>query len=553
MWPFLPKKCDCPNTPTNPGTSCDHSGLTTNDLIYNGPNGVCSNVTTEMTVTEAFQQLDYFLCSVAFTQYLLNLIQNNPNLFPNFIALVNGAINCSTIIACGPPPIDCTFTVSANELPLCTFTGSVNQVPDPTTTTTSSSSTSTTTSTTTEPPLEQFIINAIGVNEIFPTVPSNQTPYGFRITATLPYYIDWGDGNIESFPAGLTNIFHTYSSPYTGQIKILSTDLSSIIQFESETNPHNSQSLWTSTSELEKLDQLDDLRAWPNDGLFITGNVLNLPRTITDLVVYNNDLNGTTFDLPRFLKLMGIYGTNTISGDTSGFPSTLNSTLDLQGNNTVSGDTSDLPRMLTTSTMIIKGFNTISGDTSNLPSVRQLRITGNNTISGTVLDLPRSLVICEIDGFNTINGNISNVPPNIQIFLCDGNNTISGDVTTLPSTSVAIDIEGSNTLTGDLFSLPPLITSFDIRGNSTFSYSSSGRIWASNYTFLFIQPTGGIWTGFNSTETDNLLNDIQPSYINVPVSNFTIKCSSTPKRTSASDTAYNALVALIGAGDVVLN
>jgi hypothetical protein len=136
MWPFLPKKCDCPNTPTNPGTSCDHSGLTTNDLIYNGPNGVCSNVTTEMTVTEAFQQLDYFLCSVAFTQYLLDLIQNNPNLFPNFITLVNGAINCSTIIACGPPPIDCTFT------------GSVNQVPDPTTTTTSSSSsTSTSTST----------------------------------------------------------------------------------------------------------------------------------------------------------------------------------------------------------------------------------------------------------------------------------------------------------------------------------------------------------------------------------------------------------------------
>jgi hypothetical protein len=209
--------------------------------------------------------------------------------------------------------------------------------------------------------------------------------------------------------------------------------------------------------------------------------------------------------------------------------------------------------MLTTSTMIIKGFNTISGDTSDLPSVRQLRITGNNTISGNTSDLPSSLVICEINGFNTINGNISNVPPNIQVFICDGNNTISGDVTTLPSTSVAIDIEGSNTLTGNLFLLPPLITSLYITGNSTFTYSSSGRTWASNYTLLFVQPIGGSWTGFNSTETDNLLNDIQPSYINVPVSNFTIKCSSTPKRTSASDTAYNALVALIGAGDVVLN
>jgi len=381
---------------------------------------------------------------------------------------------------------------------------------------------------------------------------SGSIPYGFRITASLPYYIDWGDG-IESFPAGTSDIFHTYSSPYTGQIKILSTDLSSITQFKSETNPHNSQSLWTSTSELEKLDQLDDLRASPENGLFITGNVLNLPRTITNLVVYNNDLNGTTFDLPQFLTLMAIYGINTISGDTSGFPSTLTLTLDLQGNNTVSGDTSNLPSMLTTSTMIIKGQNTISGDTSDLPSVRQLRITGFNTISGSVLNLPSSFIICEIDGLNTISGDISTVPPNIQVFVIKGGNTITGDITTLPLTTRAITIKGFNTLTGDLFLLPPLITSFDIRGNSTFSYSSSGRIWASNYTFLFIQPTGGIWTGFNSTETDNLLNDIQPSYINVPVSNFTIKCSSTPKRTSASDTAYNALVALIGAGDVVLN
>jgi hypothetical protein len=448
----------------------------------------------------------------------------------------------------------CEFTASATELPTCNFTGSVNQVPDPTTTSTSS----TTSTTTTEAPLEEFIINAIGVNQIYPTVAS-LTPYGFQITASLPYYIDWGDG-IESFPAGTSDIFHTYSSPYTGQIKILSTDLSSITEFKSETNPHNSQSLWTSTSELQKLDQLDDLRAWPDNGLFITGNVLNLPSTLTRLVVYNNDLTGLTSDLPQFLTLMGIYGVNTISGDTSGFPNTLNSTLDLQGNNTVSGDTSDLPRMLTTSIMIIKGQNTISGDTSDLPSVRQLRITGNNTISGSVSNLPISLVICEIDGDNTISGSISTgsastLPPNIQIFLMLGNSAVSGNITTLPLSSRSIRIEGSNTLTGDLFLLPPLITGLQINGgNNTFSYSSSGRTWASNYTGLFIQPaSGGSWAGFNSTETDNLLNDIQPSYINTSFSNFTIKCGSIPKRTSVSDTAYNALVALIGAGDVVLN
>ena len=408
--------------------------------------------------------------------------------------------------------------------------------------------TPTSTPTSTPIPLEEFIINAVGVNQIYQT-PSS----GFTINSSLTYYIDWGDG-IETFPPGITKINHIYSSPYTGQIKILSTNLTTITSFNSETNPHNSQSLWTTTSELQKLDGLLSLNVQNSNGLFITGDVNNLPTTLTSLIVYNNNLSGDTSNLPQFLTLMAIYGTNTISGDTSGFPSTLTSVLDLQGNNTVSGDTSNLPSMLTTSTMIIRGQNTISGDTSGLPAVRQLRITGNNTISGSVLNLPSSLVICEIDGFNTINGDISTVPPNIQIFLCDGNNTISGDITTLPLTSRSINIQGLNTITGDLFLLPPLITGLRINGsNNTFSYSSSGRIWASNYTGLFIQTTGGSWPGFNSTETDNLLNDIQPRYINTPVSNFTIKCGSIPKRTSASDSAYNALVTLIGSSDVILN
>jgi len=456
----------------------------------------------------------------------------------------SGYVGCVTSIS----PITSTNQYSyilLNSQPDINTCQILNPCPTPTPT-----STATPTPTPTQIPLEEFIINAIGVNQIYQTPNS-----GFTINSTLTYYIDWGDGIIETFPPGITKINHIYSSPYTGQIKILSTDLTTIKSFNSETNPHNSQSLWTSTSELNKLDGLLNLNVQNSNGLFITGDVNNLPTTLTSLIVYNNNLSGDTSNLPQFLTLMAIYGINTISGDTSGFPSTLTLTLDLQGNNTVSGDTSNLPSMLTTSTMIIKGQNTISGDTSDLPSVRQLRITGNNTISGNTSDLPSSLVICEITGFNTINGNISNVPPNIQVLLIRGNNTISGDVTTLPSTSVGITIEGSNTLTGNLFLLPPLITSFSIRGgNNTFSYSSSGRIWASNYTRLIIEPAfGGSWTGFNSTETDNLLNDIQPRYINTPVSRFVIKCGPPPKRTSASDSAYNALVTLIGAGDVILN
>jgi hypothetical protein len=451
-----------------------------------------------------------------------------------------------------------TSITNFTDLPDCIpIISNCNGTPTPTPTNTQTPTvtpTPTITPTNTPIPLEEFIINAVGVNQIYSTPDS-----GFTINSSLTFKINWGDGNIETFPSGLTRTNHIYSSPYTGQIKILSTNLTTITYFESNTFPHNSQSLWTSTSELQKLDGLLNLTGNYSNGLFITGNVLNLPRTLTLIESNNNNLSGNTSNLPRFLTLLAISGNNTISGDTSGFPSTLSSALDLQGNNTVSGNTSDLPRMSTSSTIIIRGQNTISGDTSNLPSVRQLRIEGTspggNTISGSISNLPRSLVTCQIDGNNVINGDISTVPPNIQVFLIRGNNTISGDVTTLPSTSVAINIGGYNTLTGDLFSLPPLITNFVIRGgNNTFSYSSSGRIWASNYTLLSIEPAfGGGWTGFNSTETDNLLNDIQPSYINTVISNFTIKCGSTPKRTSASDAAFTALQTLIGAGNVVLS
>jgi len=93
MWPFLPKKCDCSETPTNPGTSCNPSGLTTSDIHYDGINGECTSIETGMSATEVFQQLDYFLCSDTFTQYILNQIENNPEEYPEFITFVNGAIN----------------------------------------------------------------------------------------------------------------------------------------------------------------------------------------------------------------------------------------------------------------------------------------------------------------------------------------------------------------------------------------------------------------------------------------------------------------------------
>lgn len=111
MWPFLPKKCDCSTTPTNPVTICNENALVTNDFVYNGANSTCMDVQHNDTLTTIIQKYDYYLCSGNFATQILTTIQNNIELFPNFTTLVNGSIDCETISACGPSTTTTTTTI----------------------------------------------------------------------------------------------------------------------------------------------------------------------------------------------------------------------------------------------------------------------------------------------------------------------------------------------------------------------------------------------------------------------------------------------------------
>lgn len=122
MWPFLPKKCDCSETPTNLSIPCDPTLQSSDEFVYDGPDLPCINVHHNDTLTTALQELDYYLCGRLFTQQVMFNIETNITAFPDFVTLVNNVVSCDTILAC--------------------LTSS-------TTTTTSSSSTSTTTTTTT--------------------------------------------------------------------------------------------------------------------------------------------------------------------------------------------------------------------------------------------------------------------------------------------------------------------------------------------------------------------------------------------------------------------
>ena len=489
---------------------------------------------------------------------------------------------------------DCIFSASIVEffLPSPTPTNTPTLTPTPTfTPTPTMTKTPTPTPTPSTPSIEIFTMNAIGVNQI----DGGGAASGFIINSTNNFQIDWGDGNITSYSSGVgIGASHTYSSPYTGPINILSTDLTTITFFNAQSQPHLSQSFWVSTTELSKLDGLLNLQTITN-GLFVTGDVVNLPNTLTGLTIYNTNVSGDTSNLPPGLTSCIITGANTISGNTSGLPNNIMTTLVIQGGNTISGDVLDLPR--TTYQCQIYGNNTISGDTSGLPEpsfmldiqgdntisgnvsniypsqvvwiygdntvsgdtsgfaspIQNLSIKGNNTISGDVSNLPSSLTTLDIQGDTSITGNISGFPPNLINITLPTSNFVSvfGDISTLPSTLTQMFLKSSGTLTGDLFNLPSPVRRIEITSQMTFTYTS-GRVWANNFLALSLSPTN-VWAGFNQSETDNLLINTQPKYINNPgASSFLIKCSGTPKRTSASDTAYNALVALIGPTNVTL-
>lgn len=172
MWKFLPSDCNCNETPTNPNSSvCNHDGLTTDDLVYDGENLSCSGISNQDNISVAFQELDYFICGIELTQHILDLIQNNPQEYSELITIINGAINCETILACGPPPPSTTTTTSSS-----TSTS--------TSTTTSTSSSTTTTTTTIALACVNYTIESILNDASWTALNCEGVPVGGIITTS---------------------------------------------------------------------------------------------------------------------------------------------------------------------------------------------------------------------------------------------------------------------------------------------------------------------------------------------------------------------------------
>ena len=199
---------------------------------------------------------------------------------------------------------------------------------------------------------ETFTMIARGINSI-----SYANSQGFGITSSLPFRVVWDVSNniYTDYPSGISFITHIYSTNYSGNILIQSSDLTSITVL----SPHNSVApQMTSNSvryleiETSQLKNLDGLLIYGNGGLatyFTSGDISLLPSTLTDFHSQYSNCSGDVGNLPSNLKTLFVdyYGnsqnqSNNIFGNVSNLPTTLMNII-LCGKNVLSSNISDFP------------------------------------------------------------------------------------------------------------------------------------------------------------------------------------------------------------------
>jgi hypothetical protein len=471
----------------------------------------------------------------------------------------------------------------------------------------------TTTTTTTRPP-EDFIMVANNV----PAIARDANP-AIIIDSLSAFKIIWGDGTEDSFTAGNNRqASHTYpvGFPYSGNVIIQAVDLSNITRLTIQSTLHNPGTLSVTTDELAKLDALQIFIADLPNGIFVTGIVDQLPRSLITLTIANTNIFGDTLLLPRNLTTCNITGSNTISGTVSNLPRAGLPTLSLTmgGLNTIIGDVTNLPK--STLSCVVTGNATLTGTTANLPKPSNLLIInctnsisgnvanlskavqveifgqnvitgdisgfggaggtgntttsilvfkGNNTVFGNVNDFPNRLARLEITGNCSFSGNLSDlqpVSPPAQVLsfvtlvpsvVGGTGNTFNGSASTLPTSLTSLKVSSSGLFDGDLIDLPPNIIEFNVGMKIDLTYDLGiTRTWATGfYSISTPSTTGTAWAGFTKDETDKLILEIAPSYVqqvppNILRNRFQIRCGDDPKRSFTTE--VNDAVALIEAG-----
>lgn len=206
---------------------------------------------------------------------------------------------------------------------------------------------------------------------------------------------------------------------------------------------------------------------------------------------------------------------------------------------TTSITTSGLARCLDTLNM--SGSNTFSGDFVDLPPNLKVLQGQDTQIYGALADLPRGMTSFGVYGMGTVTGVLTDLPSGlIYFYFASSGGNITGDISDLPSGLLILDLYGSSTISGDLADLPAGVRWFNIATVSTIKDYTQGHVWPATTNNVSFNATTDA-AGLSPTEVDNLIIDVNTYSTAVNGSIYLVGYNS--GRTSASDTAYNALIA----------
>ena len=384
-----------------------------------------------------------------------------------------------------------------------TLTPTKTQTPTPTKTLTPTP-TQTLTPTSSSPSYsETFTMKAKNLNSF--TLVSG---FGFRIDASLPFRIVWGDGNTDYYPSGVNYISHIYSTPYTGNILIQTSNLTSITQIiprnvNPQINENSVRYLEIETSQLNLLHGLVGMGDGNGQNYFSSGDISLLPSSLLSFISRWSNCSGNIANLPPNIQYFHINfffnnypnQLNTISGNVSNLRTTLK-TIILGGINTITGNINNIP-CPSLEKILIAGSNTITGDIAlmSTPILDTINIYGNNTIFGDLGGLSNSVMDIRLVGGNTVTGDISTLPTSLSHIYVDGTNTLYGNINTLNYSILStLQIYGNNNITGNISSLNlKLGAIFELKGNNTLT-GNIGSIGSTyNYNQLAIYGNNTIY------------------------------------------------------------
>jgi hypothetical protein len=311
--------------------------------------------------------------------------------------------------------------------------------------------------------------------------------YGFKMFwGDSPTPQTYGTGNIIS-PGPI----HTYTLPYTGDIKLRVTDLANVKQFNiagasDKPLPNVATTVIVERSELIKLTGLLSFKS--NENVRVTGiTTANLNPTLTSATIWFSDISGSITDLPLNLEKFDIRSTiasgpTPITGSISimyGVPPTATrpnlKEFFVSAPNNISGNISTIPSNATL--FLVSDNNTITGNFSSLSDNSALEYfvcTGANTIQGNIEDVDwTNIVRFEVGGIGVKTGNIDNITPfNSGLFglsfpsVSGTTSGITGSLSSLPPSIEFLNLNEA-TITGDAGDIPTNCTTFVLGANGT--------------------------------------------------------------------------------------